>query len=138
MKEELTINNTKERIWHEALTLFSEHGFDGVSVKEIAHAVGIKDSSLYNHYRSKQEIFDTILVEVAKILKAANNTYALPLTVDAADMYVDTPIEELTEMYVDAFKYYLKDDTASKFRKLLITEQHTNQYAGDLYNELFF
>lgn len=138
MKEELTINNTKERIWHEALTLFSEHGFDGVSVKEIAHAVGIKDSSLYNHYRSKQEIFDTILVEVAKILKAANNTYALPLTVDAADMYVDTPIKELTEMYVDAFKYYLKDDTASKFRKLLITEQHTNQYAGDLYNELFF
>lgn len=138
MKEELTINNTKERIWHEALTLFSEHGFDGVSVKEIAHAVGIKDSSLYNHCRSKQEIFDTILVEVTKTLKESNSNYALPLIVDTADTYVDIPIEKLTKIFVDAFKFYLEDEMTAKFRKLLISEQHTQQYVGDLYNELFF
>lgn len=39
--------NTKERIVKEALTLFSKHGYQGTSVKNIADAVGIKDSSLY-------------------------------------------------------------------------------------------
>ncbi|MGM0168006.1 hypothetical protein IGI39_003018 [Enterococcus sp. AZ135] len=134
----MTIKNTKERIWQEALTLFSEHGFDGVSVKEIAHAVGIKDSSLYNHYASKQEIFDTILIEVSKILKKANDSYAFPLTVNTGDLYTETPIEELTNMYVDAFRFYLYDETASKFRKLLISEQYAHQYVGHLYNEIFF
>ncbi|MGG5370918.1 TetR/AcrR family transcriptional regulator [Enterococcus sp. AZ196] len=134
----MIIKNTKERIWQEALTLFSEHGFDGVSVKEIAHAVGIKDSSLYNHYKSKQEIFDTILFEVCDILKEANNTFALPLAGDAGDIYTNSSAEDLTKMYVDAFKFYLRNETASKFRKLLITEQHMHQHVGDLYNELFF
>ena len=41
---------TKERIRYEALNLFSEKGFDTVSVRDIASAVGIKESSLYNHY----------------------------------------------------------------------------------------
>ncbi|SET53944.1 transcriptional regulator, TetR family [Enterococcus malodoratus] len=120
------------------MTLFSEHGFDGVSVKEIATAVGIKDSSLYNHYKSKQEIFDTILIEATKILKEANNTYALPITLDASNIYRETTVQDLTKMYVDAFKYYLTDDTARKFRKVLVSEQHINPYVGNLYNELFF
>lgn len=118
--------------------MFSQRGFDGVSVKEIAKAVGIKDSSLYNHYKSKLEIFNTILREVSQILKEANNTYAIPLTVNAGDKYKNIPIQELTKMYVDAFKFYLADETASKFRKLLIAEQHMNQSVGNLYNELFF
>ena len=49
---------TKEKITKEALTLFAEKGYKGTSVKNIADAVGIKDASLYNHFKSKQEIFD--------------------------------------------------------------------------------
>ena len=47
---------TKERIIEEALTLFAEKGYQGTSVKNIADAVGIKDSSLYKHYKSKLEL----------------------------------------------------------------------------------
>lgn len=137
-KEATIIKNTKERIWREALTLFSEHGYDGVSVKEIAQAVGIKDSSLYNHYKSKQEIFDTILIEAAEILNEANDTYLLPLTLETEGLYVDISAEDLTEMFVDAFTFYLTDETAAKIRKLLVSEQHIQKFAGDLYNELFF
>lgn len=38
---------TKERIADEALTLFSRRGYKGTSVKSIADAGGIKDSSIY-------------------------------------------------------------------------------------------
>ena len=57
--------DTKSRILDEALTLFSIHGYDAVSVGEIAQAVGIKAPSLYNHFAGKQAIFDAILHEVS-------------------------------------------------------------------------
>ena len=42
--------DTKQRIMEEALRLFSENGYDAVSVEQIAQAVGIKAPSLYNHF----------------------------------------------------------------------------------------
>ena len=52
---------TKEKILKEALFLFSDRGFHAVSVRDIAKAVGIKESSLYNHFKNKQDIFDSIV-----------------------------------------------------------------------------
>lgn len=53
--------NTKEKIFDASLELFSQKGFNNTSVREIAREVGIKESSIYNHYSSKQAIMDTIL-----------------------------------------------------------------------------
>jgi len=51
---------TKEKIFDVSIDLFSQKGFDGVSVREIAREVGIRESSIYNHYKSKDEIMDSI------------------------------------------------------------------------------
>ena len=56
---------TREKILEEALTLFSQKGYNGVSVREIAGAIGIKESSLYNHFANKQEIFDQTVESVS-------------------------------------------------------------------------
>ncbi|MBL1225865.1 TetR/AcrR family transcriptional regulator [Enterococcus sp. BWR-S5] len=133
----MIIKNTKELIWKEALNLFSEHGYEGVSVKEIAKAVGIKDSSLYNHYQSKQEIFDTILVQVTDRLKNANNTYVFPITTETIKEYENTDVQELAQRYIDLFEFYLQDDIASKFRKMLVIEQYSSPRAAELFNEIF-
>lgn len=45
------------------MRLFSQSGYDAVSVERIASAVGIKAPSLYKHFKSKQEIFDAIVAE---------------------------------------------------------------------------
>lgn len=50
--------STKERILDAALTLFSEKGYDAVSVDRIARAVGIKAPSPYKHYAGKRAIFE--------------------------------------------------------------------------------
>ena len=42
---------TKERITEEALTLFSEKGYKGTSVKDIADAVGISQSATSHQLR---------------------------------------------------------------------------------------
>lgn len=52
---------TKERILDAAIDLISTKGFDAVSIREIARAVSIRESSIYNHFRSKDEILDTII-----------------------------------------------------------------------------
>lgn len=51
---------TKEKIFACALELFSQKGFDGVSIRDIARAVGIKESSIYNHYNGKKAIMDEV------------------------------------------------------------------------------
>ncbi|MEE1155802.1 MAG: TetR/AcrR family transcriptional regulator, partial [Methanobrevibacter sp.] len=48
--------NTKEKIFHVSLDLFSQKGYDSVSIREIADEVGIKKSSIYSHYPSKESI----------------------------------------------------------------------------------
>lgn len=53
--------NNKEKIFHVSIDLFSKYGYDGVSIRKIASEVGIKESSIYNHYKSKESILDSIL-----------------------------------------------------------------------------
>ncbi len=62
--------NTKEMICQAALHLFSIHGYTRVSTKAIADAVGIKDSSIYNHFKSKQAIFDELQVQYQRTAEA--------------------------------------------------------------------
>lgn len=51
---------TTNKILEEAAALFAHKGFDSVSVHTIASAVGIKESSLYNHFPSKTAILDAL------------------------------------------------------------------------------
>ena len=53
--------NTKENIFDVSIDLFSQNGYDGVSIRQIAKEVGIKESSIYNHYQSKESILESIL-----------------------------------------------------------------------------
>ena len=52
--------NTKEKIFDVSLELFSKKGYDSVSLREIAEEVGIKKSSIYSHYSSKESILTDI------------------------------------------------------------------------------
>lgn len=52
---------TKEKIFDVSIDLFSQKGFDAVSVREIAREVGIRESSIYNHYKNKEAILDSII-----------------------------------------------------------------------------
>lgn len=49
--------DTKERIIEEALRLFSEKGYAGTSMSDIAERLKITKAALYKHYSGKREIF---------------------------------------------------------------------------------
>ena len=53
---------TMERVLETAAQLFAARGYDSVSLREIADAAGIRESSLYNHFSGKADILETLLV----------------------------------------------------------------------------
>jgi AcrR family transcriptional regulator len=55
--------NTREAILDAALDLFAEHGYFGTSTRQIARAVGVRESALYHHFESKDAIFHALLDE---------------------------------------------------------------------------
>ncbi len=58
--DEAEEKTTKEKIFEVSLDLFAQKGFDAVSMREIAEAVGIKKASLYSHFSSKDELLEKL------------------------------------------------------------------------------
>jgi AcrR family transcriptional regulator len=46
--------------------LFAEHGYRGVTIAEVAGAVGVSTGSFYNHFQDKESFFGAILDRVAE------------------------------------------------------------------------
>lgn len=131
--------NTKEKIIYEALNLFSTKGFDAISVRDIAKAVGIKASSLYNHFKNKQDIFDTIIEKysehVNKLLEYVKVDSSIDgITLNKLNWLSD---EQFLNKSLVLFKFYLQDEYIVKFRKLLTIERFNNSKIANLYNKIF-
>lgn len=130
--------NTKEKIIYESLTLFSTRGFNAISVRDIAKAVGIKASSIYNHFKNKQDIFDTIVGRYSEHI----NNFFLSMIIETNKNGIMLNNKNLTDdqffiKSLDMFKFCLQDEYMVKFRKLLTIEQFSNSKIADLYNKLF-
>jgi AcrR family transcriptional regulator len=53
--------STKENLIKISVELFSRQGFSGTSIRQIASAEGIKESSIYYHFANKEAILQAIL-----------------------------------------------------------------------------
>lgn len=61
------MKSRKSEIKSSAARLFRKKGFKATSMRDIAEAVGIKAASIYNHIRSKQELLEDLLLEIATL-----------------------------------------------------------------------
>jgi len=136
---------TKERIRYEALSLFSEKGFDAVSVREIARSVGIKESSLYNHYKNKQDILDSIICEYSeqgndffRNIKLLDSSSIFTVDQRTVNMYKDMTGDQLETLGLQILEHYFCDEIVVKFRKMLTIEQYRSKELKKLYREISF
>lgn len=131
---------TKDRIIEESLTLFSTKGYKGTTVKDIANAVGIKDSSIYKHFQSKQDILTQIVTEMLKKMEDLSIQIGLPKENDftsAAAYYGMLTTEGLIELGRQIFLFYLKNPFIARFRRLATIEQYQNQSIYQIYHNIF-
>lgn len=131
--------STKERIIEKSLELFAQRGFSGVSVRDIAKAVGVRESALYKHFKNKQDILDQIIIEMQGRIKNAYVKQQVPETVreDVAEGYEEVSEDRLKEITWELFCLYTKDSMVSNYRKLLMREMLVSEHIGDLYSEVF-
>ena len=53
--------DTRRRIQEVALELFTEQGYEGTSLREIAERLGVTKAALYYHFKSKEEIVSSFV-----------------------------------------------------------------------------
>lgn len=130
---------TKELILHTALRLFSERGYDGVSMRDLAAEVEIKAASIYNHFTSKKDIFDSLLLEMQNRYGQIVNKVNVPSgdSKEAAMEYVGISEEKLQEIAGGLFLYFAKDEFAAPFRKMITAEQYRNSAAAGVFRQMF-
>ena len=127
--------STKQRILDEALTLFSEKGYETVTVAEIAKAVGVKAPALYKHYKNKRDIFDAIVVQ----MQDSYDKQAAAMQMDGRDagkdqsLYIDTSEDTTVKRSMELFLYFLRDGNERKFRKMLTLEQFGDKDLAAVY-----
>ena len=104
------MSGTRNAILKAEILLFSEQGYEGVSMRNIADAVSISAPALYNHFKDKQSLY------VAAIAEAFENKSELLLQALTGR---NKPLVRL-EHFVNRLCEILHDDP--DFRRLMQRE----------------
>jgi AcrR family transcriptional regulator len=73
-------DNRKLRIEKAAKTLFIKQGFHGTSTRAIAARAGVSLGNVYNYYRTKEEILESIIGRYQKVIDVGLNEMFAQLT----------------------------------------------------------
>ena len=130
--------DTKNQILTVALNLFSEKGFDGISVRDIAKEVGVRESALYKHFKNKQEILDKIAEKMSEEVHEVYKNVQAPeaLGIEITKGYKKISGKKLCEMVWNVFKAFTGNTELAKFRRLLFREKNSGKFT-DYYNAFF-
>ena len=129
--------DTKERILTIALQLFSREGYEAVSMRMIADALGITKGALYKHYESKRDIFDHIVARMRQADAQRAQEYAVPEgpLAEMADAYRHTSFAHIQAFSAAQFRYWTEEPFPAQFRKLLTLEQYRSAEMAALYQQ---
>ena len=127
--------NTKEKILEEALKLFAQSGYMGTSMNDIASKLGVTKAALYKHYKSKQEILDSIIEKMNELDIERVKQYEMP------EGDLEKVTAEYKETAFDKIKQYLASEPLTYmealFSGMLGDAGKARQTALDFYGPIF-
>ena len=119
--------NTKQKIIDVSIDLFSKKGYDSVSLRQIAEEVGIKKSSIYSHFSSKEAI-------LLEIFNYFTNLFEHDALLNDRDLVLDENNEILLESPKlfyhkgsEAIRTLLSEERNLKICKLIFIQMHHNE-----------
>ena len=117
--------DTRERILAAALDMFSQNGYAGTNIRELAASLGLVKSGVYKHFESKEEIWNSLLDSmIAYYDERFGSPKHLPPVPDS--------LEGLMAMTMQMVDFTIHDENVIKTRKLLTIEQFRDARARDL------
>ncbi len=124
-------SKTKEKILKTSLKLFASKGYKATTVRDIAGAMGVKQSALYNHFKNKDEILETLISNLTSsaivTLFEGKDTQELQKQGKALLASIGT-----------TFKLLSFDGQNEALYKLLMQEIFRNERIREIYNEHFY
>ena len=132
---EIKEKNTKEKILEEALKLFAQSGYMGTSMNDIASKLGVTKAALYKHYRSKQEILDSIIEKMNELDMERVKQYEMPegeMSKVIAE-YKETAFDKIKQFTKVQFLHWTEEEFPCCFRKMLTLEQYREPQMAQLY-----
>ncbi len=117
----------KEEIILAALELASENGLKSISMAQIAEKVGIKAPSLYNHFKSKDEIVKAMYSFLRE--KAQQNRtsgFADP------EEFSSKSLEQILSESLTAYLGMITDRNMIRFFRVLYSERSINPLAAEI------
>jgi AcrR family transcriptional regulator len=88
--------DTRQRILDVALDLFTEQGFDGTSLRQIAEQLGVTKAALYYHFESKDDILMALHLRLHEFGKVALLRMGEePVTLDLWEELLDEIVDQM-------------------------------------------
>ena len=90
-KPRMTSDERRAAIVDAACRLFAEKGFRGTTTRELAAAVGVTEPVLYEHFRTKRDLYSAIIGEKAKegIATLVRSSRSVPCVEDDVGFFND-------------------------------------------------
>ena len=122
--------DTRERILAAALEKFSQKGYEGTNIRELAASLGLVKSAMYRHFESKEDIWNALLDEmIAYYADRFGSAERLPPVPDS--------LEGLVRMTMQMVRFTVCDEKVVMTRKLLSIEQFRDDRARALATKHF-
>ena len=124
--------DTKAKIMDVALHMFSEIGYEAVSIRDICGEVGIKESTLYYHFKNKQDRLDSLFIRFEEHVNSLLNVLHSP------DAWNDSRRPSFEWIATYFFDQYLLDPFCNMMMRLMLIEQLHNKDIQQKYNRWLF
>ena len=128
---------TKEKIMDVALHMFSERGYEAVSIRDICGEVGIKESTLYYHFKNKKDILDSLTEKFRSYIDGLLS-HVDEITEEPAKKGKksdDISLQMMDSYMIDS---YLFDPFCNLMLRLMMIEQFHNEEIRELYEKTLF
>ncbi len=126
-KAEIGAIPTKQKILDEAMKLFSKYSYDAVSIRNITKSLGLNEASLYNHYKSKEELLNAIFDKM-------NNDLIQPgFTVPPSEYFINMENFILSDFLIEGAKTFFNraNEKTHYTWRILVSHQFRFETARD-------
>ena len=90
----------QSEILQESIKLIADKGIQGLTIKNLANAIGVTEPAIYRHFENKQKI----LVGILSLFKENKENFIKNVQADGV-----TPLDKLKSLFEMRFKYFAKN-----------------------------
>lgn len=101
------VDKTKQKILDVALKLFSEKGYAGATTKIIAAKAGFTEMTLYTKFKTKQNLFDQVMIYgMKKLNDDASSILLVDKEFNSSVDFLDTYVRNLEKFVWNNFEFF--------------------------------